>query len=164
MAVNLVVGTNSYISVADADEYFSCRLHSEVWSAATDDDKAKALITATRQIDRLSFKGRKILSSQDLAFPRYPPGYICNSNILSNILAQSSINIEVPKKVKDATCEESYALLKGISKRIELQQQGVKQAKIGDIEETYTGNKIKLISSEARELLRPYMLGCVRIT
>lgn len=156
--VNLVVGTNSYISIADADIYFACRIHSEVWSTATDDDKAKALISATRQIDRLSFKGRKILTNQALAFPRYPQGYICSSNI------QPSISIDVPQKVKDATCEESYVLLKGISKRIELQQQGVKQARIGDIEEVYTGNRIKLLSSEARELLRPYMIGCVRIT
>lgn len=145
MPVNLVVGINSYISIADADEYFAARLRSDAWHGATEDEKAQALITATKQIDRIAFRGTKKSSSQVLAFPRYP-------------------NIEVPQRVKDAVCEEGFAILKGVAKRIELQQQGVKQAMVGNIMEIYTGNKIKLISPQARELLRPYMIGSVRIT
>lgn len=145
MPVNLVVGTNSYISIADAEEYFVVRLRSDTWYGATENEKAQALITATRQIDRLAFRGVKKSSSQALAFPRYP-------------------NSEIPQRVKDAVCEEGFVILKGVAKRIELQQQGVKQAQVGNITEIYTGNKIKLISSEARELLRPFMIGSVRIT
>lgn len=145
MAVNLTVGTNSYINIADAEEYFAGRLRSDAWHGANEDEKAQTLITATRQIDRFAYRGAKKLSTQALAFPRYP-------------------NTEVPQRVKDAVCEEGFAILKGVAKRIELQQQGVKQAMVGNIMEIYTNNKIKLISPEARELLRPYLVGSVRIT
>lgn len=104
MPVSLSVGSNSYISLAAADEYFATKLHSDLWNNAAEDEKTQALITATRQIDRLSFRGVKRLSDQALAFPRYP-------------------NNDIPQKVLDAVCEEAMVILKGIPKRIELQAQ-----------------------------------------
>jgi hypothetical protein len=146
MPVNIVVGTNSYISLADADEYFTARLHSDLWNTAATDEKAQALITATRQIDRLPFRGVKRLSNQALAFPRSP-------------------NNDVPWRVLDAVCEEALAILKGIPKRLELQAQGVQSFTIGNLTEVYKpGGRIKLISREAGRLLRPFLIGSVRIT
>jgi hypothetical protein len=145
MPVNLIVGSNSYLSVAAADQYFSERLHSEEWFSSADDQKAQALITATKQIDRLAFRGAKRLSSQLLSFPRYP-------------------NNEAPQRVLDAVCEEALVIIKGISKRVELQDQGVQSFTIGNLTEVYKPGKIKLLSREAKELLRPFLIGGVRIT
>lgn len=43
--------TNSYVNVVDADEYFDARLNSSAWTSANDDDKARAVIQATRIFD-----------------------------------------------------------------------------------------------------------------
>lgn len=53
MALDATVGgadSNSFAAVAEADTYFSDRLFSDVWDDATESNKQKALITATRTI------------------------------------------------------------------------------------------------------------------
>ncbi len=156
MAVNLIVGTNSYVSLEDANTYFNERLYAEAWTSETDDDKkARALITATRKIDRLIIKGVKADSDQTLQFPR---------SIYSEDTKLWVEESEVSQSVKDAVCEEALALLKGIPKRVELQAQGVKSFSLGSLSENYGSGKIvKLISQEARELLQPYIAGSVYI-
>lgn len=44
--MSIVVGTNSWITLADADIYFSTRINSDTWDALTDENKNKYLITA----------------------------------------------------------------------------------------------------------------------
>lgn len=141
------VGENSYIDIEEADEYFAGRLHAESWAGAADGDKEKALKQATRQIDRQPLKGRKAVTSQALAFPRYP-------------------DTEVPEAVKEACCEEALALLeRGNNQRRKLQQEGVQSFTLGNMSETYApGSGRGLLSQEAKELLRPWLLGAVNIT
>lgn len=69
----IIVGTDSYVSVADADTYWLDRNNS-VWAAAATEDKEKALRFATEYIDG-SYDGRWIgehpgAASQVLAWPR----------------------------------------------------------------------------------------------
>jgi len=47
----LVVGTNSYISLADADAYFVDSLRGAAWDMLTEDMRNKSLVTAARRID-----------------------------------------------------------------------------------------------------------------
>jgi hypothetical protein len=94
----LVVGTNSYISVADADTYFSDRLNADEWTGT---DKDKALIQATKMIDFRHYLGYKTDETQALKFPRI--GLIDDYVDLDEN--------EVPQKVKDATCELALYLL-----------------------------------------------------
>jgi len=42
----IVVGTNSWVTLAEADTYFSTRIGSAPWDALVDSDKEKYLITA----------------------------------------------------------------------------------------------------------------------
>ena len=140
----ITVGENSYIDIEEADEYFAGRLHAESWGQADDETKEKALKQATREIDRQPLKGRKTETSQTLAFPRYPDS-------------------EVPETVKEACCEIALALLeRGNSQRRKLQQEGVQSFTLGNMSETYAPGG-GLISPEAKELLRPWLLGGVNI-
>ena len=50
---------NSYCTLEEANHYFDTRLNTKVWTEASDEDKSKALIMATRDIETLNFKGRK---------------------------------------------------------------------------------------------------------
>ena len=137
----------SYISLSEANDYFSKRLNVDAWVEASDSDKEKALTMATKAIDRQPLTGRKTTDNQALAFPRYP-------------------NTEVPEAVKEACCEEALALLeRGNSQRRKLQQEGVQSFSLGNMSESYAAGAGKgLLSQEAKELLRPWLLGGVFIT
>lgn len=156
----LVVGTNSYINVADAEAYFAERLHVDPWDTADADTKAKALITATRAIDRLLLVGCKADSEQALEFPRaVMTGY--------GLIADDA----VPQVVLDAVCEEALELLdtSGAERR-KLQAAGVTSFQLGTLSEVYatgsSGRSAKpsgLFSQAARELMRPYVTRAVGI-
>jgi len=137
----------SYCTIEYADEYFQNRLHAESWGETSEADKEKALRQATRAIDRQLLTGRKTNPEQELAFPRYP-------------------DTEVPEAVKEACCEEALAILEsGNSQRRKLQQEGVQSFSLGNISETFAAGAGKgLLSQEAKELLRPWLLGAVNIT
>ena len=137
----------SYCTTEYANEYFTGRLHAEVWEQTDESTKEKALQQATRTIDRQLLRGRKTNPEQELAFPRYP-------------------DTEIPKEVQEACCEEALALLeRGNSQRRKLQQEGVQSFTLGNMSEAYApGGGRGLLSQEAKELLRPWLLGGVNIT
>jgi RNase P subunit RPR2 len=137
----------SYVNLAEANEYFSDRLHADAWAEAADADKEKALAMATKAIDRQPLKGRKTDLVQEMAFPRYP-------------------DTEVPQAIKEACCEEALAILeRGNSQRRRLQKEGVQSFTLGNMSETYApGSGKGLLSQEAKELLRPWLIGAVNIT
>lgn len=170
---DVIVGTNAYIDTTDADAYFDERLYSTAWSNAADDDKARALIQATKSIDRQLLKGCKRLTDQALAFPRcyaVDQRAVGNLNYIGNIelVYDGSLwcETEVPQTVIDACCEEALALLdRGNSTRRKLQQEGVTGFGVSKISEQFTPGAGKgLVSQEARELLKPYLAGSVNIT
>jgi len=92
-------------------------------------------------------RGRKTNPEQELAFPRHQ-------------------DTEVPEAVKEACCEEALALLEsGNSQRRKLQQEGVQSFSLGNMSETFAAGAGKgLLSQEAKELLRPWLIGAVMIT
>ena len=136
----------SYVNLAEANEYFSSRLHADAWAEVSNADKEKALAMATKAIDRQPLRGRKTETGQALAFPRYP-------------------DTEIPEVVKEACCEEALAILeRGNSQRKKLQQEGVQSFSIGNLSETFAAGAGKgLLSQEAKELLRPWLIGAVNI-
>jgi len=139
--------SESYCTIEEANEYFAGRLHAESWAGADDSTKEKALRQATKTIDRQRLNGRKTNPSQPLAFPRYP-------------------DAEIPQNVKEACCEEALAILEsGNSQRRKLQQEGVQSFSIGNLSETFAAGAGRgMLSQEAKELLRPWLLGGVFIT
>lgn len=139
--------SGSYSTVEYANEYFSGRLHSTAWDEVDEPIKEKALQQATKRIERQPTKGRKTDIDQGLAFPRYP-------------------DVEVPEAVKEACCEEALALLeRGSSQRRKIQAEGVQSFSVGNLSESFVpGANRGLLSQEAKELLRPWLLGAVNIT
>ncbi|NLW89993.1 MAG: hypothetical protein GXY34_00105 [Syntrophomonadaceae bacterium] len=175
MAVTLTVGTNTYISLVDAEAFFEERLYTDDWDNATDDHKSQALIMATKHIDRLALVGRKKqYYNQILQFPRcYPPGssfsmveYI--GNLQEPVSDGYVCDIDIPKVVKDACCEQALFLL-GLTDyerhRNKQQVLGMVGGSVGNANE-YAGQsqaqsnrRSTVLCPEARELLRPYLAG-----
>ena len=61
---------NSYATRADAVAYAEDRLGQSSWSAASETDKDKSLIMATRYLDQLIYRGDRTTTTQALSFPR----------------------------------------------------------------------------------------------
>jgi hypothetical protein len=87
-----------YTNVEEAQSYFDTRMHTESWDDADDSRRVKALVTATRAIDRLNYKGRKDTVDQAREFPR---------------------GGSIPDSVKIACCEIALALLDGVDPDLE---------------------------------------------
>jgi hypothetical protein len=94
--------SNSYITVADATTYFDNRLDAADWTAATADNKAASLITATGWLDTLEFYGDRSATTQALKWPRI--NVTCDG-----IKADATF---IPREILDATCETALALLR----------------------------------------------------
>jgi len=61
---------NSYQTISESDDYFAGRLNSDAWFDASEEDKARAKITATRRLNRENWYGERVNTTQALAFPR----------------------------------------------------------------------------------------------
>ena len=178
----IVVGTDAYISLVDADlymtnNYVSTSTEYTTWDALSDGDKEIYLKKATKRIDRQILRGIKAVDTQTLEFPRAlktygsywdQPVYGATPYRSNDYVVES----EVGQRVKDANIEEALSISvngTGLNNRQSLQQQGVKSFSLGDLSETYgTGlsssfNSTVLTSTVAKELLKYYQAGSVSI-
>lgn len=95
---------NSYASVVDGDAYHDGHLYATAWTAATTENKEKALVFATRLLDaEFRFKGVKASTTQALQWPRAE----CRDPDGDDYLASDA----VPHAVVQATCELARELL-----------------------------------------------------
>lgn len=132
----LVVDENSYVDVDDADDYFEDHIDSTVWEAATADDQEKALVTATRILDRLPWSGTKTESDQDLKFPRTGLVYHDGTAVADDA---------VPTEILHAVYELAKHLL---NKPTDSQKLGtvnnIKRVKAGVVEVEFLGQGVTL--------------------
>lgn len=101
----LLKGTNSYVTIAEADIYFLNRLDVAAWGEVDDDKKSQALITATALLDTLAWTGYAISESQLLAFPRI--GVYFDPSVGYAVTLSGT----VPLRILKATYELAYHLL-----------------------------------------------------
>ncbi len=151
---------NSYVTMEEAEAYLATRFGGAVFAAADESDQEIALIQATRQIDRHRFHGRKNSVEQALEFPRAYP------------YTEPVTPSEVPRKVKDACCEQALHLVAhkdagGAGKRQQLQAEGVQSFSVGDLSETFApglAGASEALCNDARVLLRGWIDRTGRIT
>ena len=150
------INENSYVTVEEADEYFETRLGADSWTEIDEQQKEKALITATKKIDRLPFIGYKKSPSQPLQFPRmyYNSCSACGLQIA-----------DISQQLKDAVYEEALTTLQFIENNSQEVYNGAVESsyqslKLGDASITY-GSKSStstsnsgLLSKNAGDLLQ----------
>lgn len=134
---------NSYITLADADQYFVDRPNSALWTAATSDAKTQALLLATKILDtRVRWKGMKTTALQALLWPR---AYVDDPN-LAQIPGQAPFPVgaqfyyyldadTIPLFLKWAQCEQALALLGG-DVTLDPDTQGFSSLSVGSISVT----------------------------
>lgn len=95
---------NSYVTLAEADAFFEEQALSTAWDAAADDDKNRALISATRRLDQEDFRGVPVNSltgkassdTQALQWPRSGAGFL---------------KTVIPEPIKRATMKLAYSFV-----------------------------------------------------
>jgi DnaT-like ssDNA binding protein len=94
---------NSFVTVAECDAYCDGRSNADAWNNESDDDKkARALIDATRELSNKNWLGAgRVDATQALAWPR---ALALNPDLAWTGYAYYGTT-EIPKRVKDATCE-----------------------------------------------------------
>ena len=97
--MSLVINVDSYVSVSEADTYFSNRPFNTAW-VANDDRKEASLRMAARHLDLMyQWLGSPALSTQTMSWPRID--LVTRNGALMT-------STEVPQDIKDAQCELAY--------------------------------------------------------
>ena len=150
---------NSYVTLTEANTYFETVPDSSTWTNKTDDQKNRALISATRWIDTFVYQGDRCDENQALKFPR------TNYQVDRVELSCSTI----PLNIKYAQYELARALANDTDAMTgNLGTDGnVSEVKLGDIEVKYntasqgTGsvNNILDVYPWLQSYLGAYILG-----
>lgn len=102
----IVTGAESYISVADADTYFTARANA-VWDALADADKEAALRKATDYMTGrygLRWKGDRVSELQALDWPRssaYANGFLIDSGSVPVAVQRACAELAVRASADD---------------------------------------------------------------
>lgn len=149
MAVSATIGgaeSNSYLTLAEADAYFLDALHATAWTSATEGDRGKAIVSATRFIDaKFIFKGVKTDQAQALSFPRYGVANLDGYNYDSD---------ELPPRLKDATAELALSLLAGGISAFSDPSTGIRKVKAGVVEVEFDKeDRVETITDDVSALI-----------
>jgi len=134
----------SYVTLAEAQTYFNNILNTDNWDDATEGDKIKALVMATKAIDRLNFLGKKTVSTQSFQFPRYN-------------------DTSVPQDIKDAVCEEALVLVGGADITMEKEAARMTGQGFGSVRTAFDVELVTLhlsaglVSAVAFNIIKPYL-------
>jgi len=165
----ITVGTDTYITVAEADTYIaswyiSTDTQRVAWTALATADKEVLLRNATEALEQLKFIGAKYDSAQTLSFPR---GYYQGQEyyrLYDDYVSDGT----VPDEIKNAQAEEAIELASPTASTdaAEIRNGYVKSYSIGKLSETYrlsdpTGNGLLTIikSLKAQRILLRYLSG-----
>lgn len=118
---------NSYVTLAEADAFFEEQPLSTAWDDATDDQKNRALIAATRRLDQEVYVGSPASpltgtsggTTQALQWPRSGAGYLTTV---------------IPAPIKHATMKLAYSLIDDAELLQDSGLEGFDRAKVGPIE------------------------------
>lgn len=116
----------SFVSLPDAETYFTNHVAPAKWSAATDAQKEAALRYATAWVDLgFDWSGSVVSTTQALSWPREGVADRDGREIASSV---------VPQSVQDATCEVAAAHLSKAVNEVLARGGKISRLKIGPVE------------------------------
>jgi hypothetical protein len=143
------VDANSYLSVADADDYLSLSIHASEWNDSTTTTKQQALVSATRMLDRQNWEGEKTSSSQSLEWPR-TNAYDRDGNLVSSST--------IPQQILDATAEHALVFVKDAEAADSSDQGSLQSIKTEETTVTFANlSKPKQFNKTIRDLISPFL-------
>lgn len=154
---------NTYVSLADAKTILGDYLTdiTSAWDAASEDNKSRALIMATRHIDSLRLSGDKYYGEYDEGNDSFQPLHFPTIDDVNDAGA-----LYIPAAVERATSLQAAFILRNGSNAVassDLASTGVKSTSIGRFSQTYSITAQKTVCSEARALLAPWIIRSIPI-
>ena len=148
--MSLEIGTNAYISADEADTYLNGSLTADSWLTLDEEVKERAIISATRMLDRQRWMGEKTDPAQLLQFPRTGLTDSYGTAVASEV---------VPQAIKDATAELALSLALDPSVQDQAgTQKGIKRVKAGSAEvEFFFSSVNKRFSTVVSELVSAFL-------
>jgi hypothetical protein len=133
----LTVGTDAYVSLAEANAYFVARSNS-TWAGTSEAAKEAAIIKATAYMDAsYDWKGKIYNDLETNGVPVQPLGW--PRKYVWDIQGRK-IDNTIPKGVKDACCELAYLALGGDLVQMQLGVGRITSERVGQVAVTYDGN------------------------
>lgn len=151
----ITVGTNSFLSVADATAILADRFDSQDWVSAGPVKQAKALVSATREIDETSWIGQAVSASQSLGWPRKRASFVDPKLRLTVTIAED----EIPDRVKIATAELALYYIQNPT-AIDTASSTAEEITVGpiSISDANTQKKVSRMAPGVSKLLNPLIL------
>lgn len=160
-----------YGEYSEAVTYFSNRLHTDAWDYATESEREKALIEATKIVDSLNYKGWKasvyavLYDSDGDAVSPLPTAEEIKDAYDSQIREfPRNTDTTVPDAILMAVWEISYQLLDGVDVDLELENLDVTSQGIASVRTTYDRRHVSIEhlyngvpSLKAWRFLYPYL-------
>ena len=142
MALTLEVGTNTYVTLEEANSILEAVFDNAEWQSLTDEQKKICLVNAANRINLLAAKGEKLDSSQELSFPR-------------------NWETAVSNNVKMAQCYEALEICRYNYKREREMNSGIVSRSMDNVSVSYAKQSNRqrgLYSKESFDLLRGYLI------
>lgn len=155
---------NCYVTLAQADTYFTNTLRVDDWQAHGEAKRERALIQATQRIEQLGGPQADPDSPKRPLFSGAP--YDADTQVLHFPRSTDKTDagaLTIPKALRDAVCEQAMWLLERIDSpdlidRQKLQEQGVATFSMDGHSETYRGTRIpRDMAPAAWDLVQPFI-------
>lgn len=146
----VTIGSNSYQTyrtLAQTSAYLEADASADAWRAAEADPQSRAIVTATRTLDRMPWRGSKTESDQTKAWPR------------SGI--DGVEDDETPQAILDAESELANFITNGTDVLNGTTEQNVKRQAAGSVSIEYfrSFTDPSRLPLAVQELLKPYLAG-----
>ena len=158
VATPSAANANTYCTLAEAEAYHESRNFVSAWTAATDDEKNRALVNATRLIDHwYEWRGYPTTTTQALQWPR--------NSVLDHLQWSYLDSHAIPPALKEATAEFARQLIE-VDRSAQLPQvdQGLSSLTAGPISLSFTGgggSTAPVVPDAVSSLIYPWW-GCMR--
>jgi len=148
---------NSYADLTDGNAYHDGHLYATAWTAASDAQKAVALVMASRLIDaEFQFNGTRTNAVQGLQWPRArcpePDAIHVPLQVLLPIPSDYVRYDSVPKAVVQATCEMARELLI-VDRTAAPAGEGLKYQNVGTTQTGYDKNDTRPVLSRVAQVM-----------
>jgi hypothetical protein len=140
----------SYITTAEADEYFTTRLKSEAWTTAVDVGTCDAALhMASTFLDAQAYTGTITASAQPHAWPRKG---------IRDQEGRSVASSEIPLAIRSACAEMALHLLTVPNATTGTVTPSIRRKRVGDLEVEYANPQMSdPMPAPVRNFLQPYL-------
>ena len=152
---SLVVGTNTYVTEAQADAYLGDSVNGTQWTALTSTQKCQHLISAFRLLELQRWAGTKTVDTQTAQWPR--TGVTCNGEAVDPNT--------VPTRIENGQIELANAIVLNpnlLTSPTGTTTAGIKRARAGSAEVEYFRNNpsSRILGNQRFPVPVQELIGC----